>query len=166
MSTAKFEESRHFCKMVISPTISHMTFSGCLCAFSLFAKLFCVFALLNQIKIHFILSLNRPLKKEANWLSIWRKRQIGCQFEERVNQPPKIIHPTSLFTPNSPFSSYGSKCLGKIMAYLMSFFLHLCDWSVPYCASLEAWYCIVAGQHLNASHPRSSVWPNPNITIF
>ena len=61
---------------------------------------------------------------------------------------------------------YGLKCLGKIMAYLMSFFLHLFDWSVPYCASLEAWYWIVAGQHLNASHPRSSVWPNPNITIF
>ena len=29
---------------------------------------------------------------------------------------------------------YGLKCLGKIMAYLMSFFLHLCDCSVPYCA--------------------------------
>ena len=61
---------------------------------------------------------------------------------------------------------YGSKCLGKIMAYLMSFDLYLCDWSVPYCASLEAWYWVVAGQHLNASHPRSSVWPNPNITWF
>ena len=42
----------------------------------------------------------------------------------------------------------------------MSYFLHLCDWSVPYCASLEAWNWIVPGQHLNASHPRSSIWPN------
>ena len=24
----------------------------------------------------------------------------------------------------------------------------------------------VAGQHLNVSHHKSSVWPNPNITIF
>ena len=63
-------------------------------------------------------------------------------------------------------STYGLKCLGKIMAYLMSFFLNLCDWSVPYCASLEAWNWVVARQHLDASHPRSSVWPNQNVTIF
>ena len=31
-----------------------------------------------------------------NWLSIRRKRLIGCQFEERVNQPPVISHQTSL----------------------------------------------------------------------
>ena len=30
----------------------------------------------------------------------------------------------------------------------MSYFLHLCDCSVFYCASLEAWNCVVAGQHL------------------
>ena len=48
----------------------------------------------------------------------------------------------------------------------MSYFLNLCDCSVPYCASLEAWNWVVAGQHINASHPRSSIWPNPNISIF
>ena len=48
----------------------------------------------------------------------------------------------------------------------MSYFLHLCDCSVPYCASLEAWNWVVAGQHLNASHPRESVWPNLNVSIF
>ena len=37
---------------------------------------------------------------------------------------------------------------------------------MTYCASLEAWNLNVAGQHLNASNPRSSVWPNSNITIF
>ena len=36
------------------------------------------------------------LEKEANLLLIVRKMQIGCQFEERDNQPPVIIHPTSL----------------------------------------------------------------------
>ena len=63
------------------------------------------------------------------------------------------------------WSSYpfGLKCLGKIMVYLMSFLLHLCDWSVSYCASLEAWNWVLAGQHLNASHPRPSVWPNKNV---
>ena len=35
-------------------------------------------------------------EKEANWLSIQRNRRIGCQFKERVNQPPVIIHPTSV----------------------------------------------------------------------
>ena len=54
----------------------------------------------------------------------------------------------------------------KIVTQSMSYFLNLCDCSVPYCASLEAWNWVVAGQHLNASHPRSSVWPNPNISIF
>ena len=34
--------------------------------------------------------------KEANWLSIQIKRQIGCQFKERANQPPVTIHPTSV----------------------------------------------------------------------
>ena len=32
-------------------------------------------------------------EKEANWLLIRRERQIGCQFEERVNEPPVNIHP-------------------------------------------------------------------------
>ena len=52
------------------------------------------------------------------------------------------------------------------MAYLMSFFLIVYDKSVPYCTSLEDCNWIVAGQHLNASHPRSSVWPDTNISIF
>ena len=48
----------------------------------------------------------------------------------------------------------------------MSYFLYLCDCSVLLCAFLKTWNWVVAGQHLNASHPRSSVWPNPNATIF
>ena len=35
------------------------------------------------------------------------------------------------------------------MAYSMSFFLSLCDCSVPYWASHEAWNWIVAGQNLS-----------------
>ena len=61
---------------------------------------------------------------------------------------------------------YGSKCVGRILTESMSYFLYLCDCSVTYFAFLEAWNWVVAGQHLNASHPRSSFWPNPNITIF
>ena len=45
-------------------------------------------------------------------------------------------------------------------------FLNICDWSVPLRASLEACYWIVAGQPLNVSHPKASVWQNPNITMF
>ena len=45
-------------------------------------------------------------------------------------------------------------------------FSHICDWSVPYCASLEVWNWVVAEQHLNGSQPRSTVWPNQNVTIF
>ena len=48
----------------------------------------------------------------------------------------------------------------------MSYFLHLCDCCVLYCASLEAWNWVGAGQHLNASHPRSSIWQNQNVSIF
>ena len=33
-------------------------------------------------------------EKEANWLAFQRKKQMSCQFEVRVNQPPVIIHPT------------------------------------------------------------------------
>ena len=55
---------------------------------------------------------------------------------------------------------YGTKCVGRIVTKSMSYFLHLCDCSVPYCASLEAWNWFVAGQHLDASHPKFSVWPN------
>ena len=36
-------------------------------------------------------------QKHENWISIQRKRRINCQFEERVNKPPMIIDPTSLF---------------------------------------------------------------------
>ena len=48
----------------------------------------------------------------------------------------------------------------------MSYFLHLFDCSVPYSACLEAWNWVVAGQHLNASHPMSSFWPNQNISLL
>ena len=52
------------------------------------------------------------------------------------------------------------------MTQSMPYFLYICDCSVPYCAFLEAWNWVIAGQHLNASHPRSSVWLNPNVPIF
>ena len=52
------------------------------------------------------------------------------------------------------------------MTQSMSYFLQRCDCSVPYCASLEAWNWVVAEQHLNANHRRSSIWPNPNVSIF
>ena len=45
----------------------------------------------------------------------------------------------------------------------MSYCLHFGDYSVPYCASLEAWNRVLAGQHLNVSHPRSSIWPSQAI---
>ena len=61
-------------------------------------------------------------------------------------------------------SSYGTKCVGRIVTKSMSYFLHLCDCSLPYCATLDAWNWFVAGQHLNGSHPRSPVCPNPNVT--
>ena len=40
------------------------------------------------------------------------------------------------------------------MTKFMSYFLHLCDCSVPYCAYLGAWKWVGAGQHLHASHPQ------------
>ena len=52
------------------------------------------------------------------------------------------------------------------MTQSMSYFLNLCDCSVPYCASLDAWNWVVAGQHINARHPGSSSWPNPSVSIF
>ena len=61
---------------------------------------------------------------------------------------------------------YGIKCVGRIVTKSMSNFLHLCDYSVPYCAYLEAWNWLGAGQHFHASHPRSSVWPIPKVTLF
>ena len=63
-------------------------------------------------------------------------------------------------------SIYGIKCVGRIVAKSMSNFLHLCDCSVPYCASLGARNWLGAGQHFHASHPRSSVWPIPKVTLF
>jgi hypothetical protein len=69
----------------------------------------------------------------------------------------------------SPFlkqSTYGTKCVGRIVTKSMSNFLHLCDCSLPYCVTLEAWNWFVARQHLNASHPRSPIWPTENVTIF
>ena len=62
--------------------------------------------------------------------------------------------------------TYGIKCVGRIVTKSMSYFLHLCDYSVPYCASLEAWNWAGAGKQLHASHPRSSVWQIPNVTLF
>jgi hypothetical protein len=50
---------------------------------------------------------------------------------------------------------YGIKCVGRIVTKSMSNFLHLCDCSVPYCASLEAWKWLGAGQHFHVSQPRS-----------
>ena len=64
------------------------------------------------------------------------------------------------------FFIYGIKCVGRIVTKSMSYFLHLCDCSLPYCATLEAWNWFVAGQHLDASHPRSSVWPNQKVSSF
>ena len=61
---------------------------------------------------------------------------------------------------------YGTKCGGRIVTKSISYFLHLCDSSLPICATLEAWNCFVAGQHLNASHPRPPVWPNQNVNLF
>ena len=61
---------------------------------------------------------------------------------------------------------YGTKCVGRIVTKSMSYFLHLCYCYLPYCATLEAWNWFVAGQYLNASHPRSPVWPNQNVTLF
>ena len=61
---------------------------------------------------------------------------------------------------------YGTKCVGRIVTKSMSYFLNLCDCSLPYCATLEAWNWFVAGQHLNKSHLRSPVWPNQNVTFF
>ena len=52
------------------------------------------------------------------------------------------------------------------MTQSMSYFLNLCDCSVPYCAFLEDWNWVVAGQHINASHPKSSIWPHPTVSIF
>ena len=37
------------------------------------------------------------------------------------------------------FILYGTKCVGRIVTKSMSYFLHLCDCSLPYCATLEAW---------------------------
>ena len=36
------------------------------------------------------------LENNSNLPSIQRKGQIGCQLEERISQPPVIIHPTSV----------------------------------------------------------------------
>ena len=38
--------------------------------------------------------------------------------------------------------------------------------ALPYRASLGTWNWLVAGKHLYASHPRSSVWPNPRVSLF
>ena len=45
--------------------------------------------------VYFKKEANWTLKWLWNWLSIQRKRQNGCQFKEKVNQPPVIIHPTN-----------------------------------------------------------------------
>ena len=45
-------------------------------------------------------------------------------------------------------------------------FLSWNDCSLPYCATLAACNWFVAGQHLNAGHPRSPLWSNQNVTLF
>ena len=62
--------------------------------------------------------------------------------------------------------TYGTKCVGRIATKSMSYFLHRCDCSLLYCATLEAWNWLVAGKQLNVSNPRSPVWPNQNVTLF
>ena len=85
----------------------------------------------------------------------WRKKK------HRLNilRNKWILQSNGLYT-------YGTKCAGRIVTKSMSYFFHLCDCSLPYCATLEAWNWFVAGQHLNASHPRLPVWPNQNVTLF
>ena len=73
---------------------------------------------------------------------------------------------SALWADSVKTDTYGTKCVGRIVTKSMSYFLHLCDCSLPYCATLEAWNWFEAGQHLDASHPRSSVWPNQNVTLF
>ena len=63
-------------------------------------------------------------------------------------------------------SSIWDKMWRKNSNQVRVIFFHLCDCSVLYCASLEAWNWFVAQQHLNASHLRSSVWLNQNVTYF
>ena len=63
-------------------------------------------------------------------------------------------------------TSYRTKCVGRIVTKSMCYFLHPCDCSLPYCATLEAGNWFEAVQHLNASHPRSPVLPNQNVTLF
>ena len=89
---------------------------------------------------------------------------------------PEDVHQTLLQQPavprrwggpsRPPPPPYGTKCVGRIVTKSMSYFLHLCDFRLPYCATLEAWNWFAAGQHLNVSHPRSPVWPNQNVTLF
>ena len=54
------------------------------------------------------------LEKEANQLSIQRKRQIGCQFEERVNQSQMTMDVTTyrLSLPRGRFSE-NTRAQGK-----------------------------------------------------
>ena len=52
------------------------------------------------------------------------------------------------------------------MTQSTSYFLNFFDCSVPYGASLEAWNWVVAEQHINASHPMSSIWSNPKFLYF
>ena len=44
---------------------------------------------------------------------------------------------------------YGTKCVERIVTKSMSNLFYLCDFSVPYCATLEAGNWFVAGQHLD-----------------
>ena len=77
-----------------------------------------------------------------------------------------LSQPSECGQQHTLISVYGIKCVGRIVTKSMSYFLHLCDCSVPYCASLQAWNLVGAGQHLHASHHRSSVWPIPNVILF
>ena len=109
-----------------------------------------------------------------DWTS-WKKLRSIDTVYNRLKHMWKVLLPHSLTLHHWPkhcwlfhFASsiYGIKCVGRIVTKSISYFLHFCDCSVLYCASLTAWNWFVAGQHLNWSQPRSSVWPNQNITLF
>ena len=96
---------------------------------------------LEKIKILDLCSLNRPQCRRKNCNLNYLHFCI-IKFIFFIKKNGSILF-SSKCARN--MSSYGLKCLGKIMAYWISFFLSLCDWSVPYCASLDTWNWIVAG---------------------
>ena len=115
----------------------------------------------NTVDIILCPYLERPLSVHSNLNLCWIiPNSIDLIYDQYTNNSAIIK-----WLLNENVCTYGSQCVGRIVTQSMSYFLYLCDCSVPYCASLEAWNWVVAAQHLNASHPRSTVWPNPNVTI-